>query len=466
MTKAYRTGTALVLGLALAAGASQPAHAKPASAVQATEAKDMLKKGVGFRTVEGQGQVPAYAAYLASVLKAAGYADSDIEITPMGETATLVATLKGATREKPIVLLGHMDVVEAKAADWTRDPFTAVEENGYVFGRGAEDNKYDVTMMVATMARLKKEGFKPKRDIVLALSGDEETSMLTTRALAQKFKGAGMALNGDGGGGLLDEAGKPLFYGLQAGEKSYADFEVAITDAGGHSSAPTPTNPIYRLSRALDRLAAYKFPNLANELTKASLTAASKQVGGELGAAMARYATNPADSAAAEIIASKPEYVGQIRTTCVATMVSGGHAQNALPQRATANINCRIFPGTSIDTIKAELAKVMADDSAKITVLDDPTASDASPLRPDVMNAVTRAVRARYPGIAVTPSMSAGATDSLHFRAQGVPSYGVASLFMRAEDGYAHGLNERVPVDTIGDALGQWHSVLTELGSK
>lgn len=466
MTKAYRTGTALVLGLALAAGASQPAHAKPASAVQATEAKDMLKKGVGFRTVEGQGQVPAYAAYLASVLKAAGYADSDIEITPMGETATLVATLKGATREKPIVLLGHMDVVEAKAADWTRDPFTAVEENGYVFGRGAEDNKYDVTMMVATMARLKKEGFKPKRDIVLALSGDEETSMLTTRALAQKFKGAGMALNGDGGGGLLDEAGKPLFYGLQAGEKSYADFEVAITDAGGHSSAPTPTNPIYRLSRALDRLAAYKFPNLANELTKASLAAASKQVGGELGAAMARYATNPADSAAAEIIASKPEYVGQIRTTCVATMVSGGHAQNALPQRATANINCRIFPGTSIDTIKAELAKVMADDSAKITVLDDPTASDASPLRPDVMNAVTRAVRARYPGIAVTPSMSAGATDSLHFRAQGVPSYGVASLFMRAEDGYAHGLNERVPVDTIGDALGQWHSVLTELGSK
>lgn len=466
MTKAYRTGTALVLGLALAAGAGQPAHAKPASAVQATEAKDMLKKGVGFRTVEGQGQVPAYAAYLASVLKAAGYADSDIEITPMGETATLVATLKGATREKPIVLLGHMDVVEAKAADWTRDPFTAVEENGYVFGRGAEDNKYDVTMMVATMARLKKEGFKPKRDIVLALSGDEETSMLTTRALAQKFKGAGMALNGDGGGGLLDEAGKPLFYGLQAGEKSYADFEVAITDAGGHSSAPTPTNPIYRLSRALDRLAAYKFPNLANELTKASLTAASKQVGGELGAAMARYATNPADSAAAEIIASKPEYVGQIRTTCVATMVSGGHAQNALPQRATANINCRIFPGTSIDTIKAELAKVMADDSAKITVLDDPTASDASPLRPDVMNAVTRAVRARYPGIAVTPSMSAGATDSLHFRAQGVPSYGVASLFMRAEDGYAHGLNERVPVDTIGDALGQWHSVLTELGSK
>ncbi|RJF93461.1 M20/M25/M40 family metallo-hydrolase [Sphingomonas cavernae] len=466
MTKAYRTGTALVLGLALAAATGQTASAKPANAAQAAEAKEILKKSVGFRTVEGQGQVPAYAAYLASVLKAAGYADSDIEMTPMGETATLIATLKGTTREKPIVLLGHMDVVEAKAADWTRDPFTAVEEGGYVFGRGAEDNKYDVTMMVATMARLKKEGFSPKRDIVLALSGDEETSMTTTRALAQKFKGAEMALNGDGGGGLLNEAGKPLFYGLQAGEKSYADFEVAITDAGGHSSAPTPTNPIYRLAKALDRLGAYKFPNQANELTKASLTAASKQVGGELGAAMARYAANPGDSAAAEIIASKSEYVGQIRTTCVATMVSGGHAQNALPQRATANVNCRIFPGTSIDAIKTELTKVMADSSAKITVLDDPTASDASPLRPDVMNAVTKAVRARYPGIAVTPSMSAGATDSLHFRAQGVPSYGVASLFMRAEDGFAHGLNERVPVDTIGDALGQWHSVLTDLASK
>lgn len=466
MARGYRLGTALVLALILAAGTSQPAAAKPASAAEAAAAKEMLKKGVGFRTVEGQGQVPAYAAYLASILKAAGYADGDIEIAPIGETATLVATLRGTTQAKPIVLLGHMDVVEAKPADWERDPFTAVEENGYIFGRGAEDNKYDVTMMVATMARLKKEGFKPKRDIVLALSGDEETAMKTTRALAQKFKHAELALNGDGGGGLLSATGKPLFYALQAGEKSYADFEVTITDAGGHSSAPTPTNPIYRLARALDRLAAYKFPNQANELTKASLTAASKQVGGQLGAAMARYAANPGDAAAAEVIASKSEYVGQIRTTCVATMVSGGHAQNALPQRATANINCRIFPGTSIDAIKTELSKVLADGSAKIAVLDDPTASDASPLRPDVVNAVTRAVQARYPGLPATPNMSAGATDSLHFRAQGVPSYGVASLFMRAEDGFAHGLNERVPSGTIADALGQWHSVLTELGSK
>jgi len=456
---------ASTLGMILALVAAPPAFAK-ASDAEVAAAKALLMKGVGFRTVEGQGQVPAYAAYIASVLKAAGYADTEIEITPMGETATLAATLKGKTRAKPIVLLGHMDVVEAKAADWTRDPFVAVEEDGYVFGRGSEDNKYDVTMMIATMAKLKKEGFVPRRDIILVLSGDEETSMTTTRALAQKYKGAELALNGDGGGGLLSTDNKPLFYGLQAGEKSYADFEVAFTDPGGHSSTPTATNPVYRLARALDRIGGYAFPNQINELTKASLIAASSQVEPALGAAMKAYAANPADDAAAAVIAARPEFVGQVRTTCVATMASAGHAQNALPQRAAANINCRIFPGVSVETVKARLAELVADDSAKITTLGDPTASDASPLRPDVVNAVTRAVSARYPGLKVTPSMSAGATDSLFFRALGVPSYGVGTLFSRSEDNFAHGLNERVPIGGIGASLDQWESVLKEIGSK
>ncbi|WP_184015922.1 M20/M25/M40 family metallo-hydrolase [Sphingobium boeckii] len=446
-------------------GSGSAAFAK-ASAADVAAAKALLMKGVGFRTVEGQGQVPAYAAYIASVLKQAGYADTDIEITPMGETATLAATLKGTTRGKPIVLLGHMDVVEAKAADWTRDPFVAVEENGYVFGRGSEDNKYDVTLMIATMAKLKKEGFKPRRDIILVLSGDEETEMKTTAALAEKYKGAEFALNGDGGGGLLSEDGKPLFYGLQAGEKSYADYQIAFTDPGGHSSAPTTTNPVYRLAKALDRVGGYHFPNQINELTKASLTAASTQVGGEVGAAMARYARNPNDAAAADLIATRPEYVGQVRTTCVATMVNAGHAQNALPQSATANINCRIFPGVSVEAIQAKLTEVVADATAKVTVLGDPLASDASPLRKDVVAAVTKAVNARYPGLTITPSMSAGATDSLYFRALGVPSYGVSSLFARSEDSFAHGLNERVDIRTLGAALDQWESVLRDIGSQ
>jgi acetylornithine deacetylase/succinyl-diaminopimelate desuccinylase-like protein len=272
-----------------------------------------------------------------------------------------------------------------------------------------------------------------------------------------------MVLNGDGGGGVIGEDGRAQYYGLQAGEKSYADFEITLTSPGGHSSMPTPDNPIYRLAAALRKIEAYQFPAQSNELTQAALAAAGKKLGGELGAAMLRYAANPKDQAAADIVSRQPEYVGQVRTTCVATMANAGHAPNALPQRANANINCRIFPGVSIESVRETLAQVVGDNSATIKTLDDPVASDASPLRKDVMQAVTKAVRARYPGLPVVPSMSAGATDSLHFRAIGVPSYGVASLFTKVSDSFAHGLNERAPTGTIAGALGQWYSVVKDL---
>ncbi len=426
-------------------------------------AKDILMRSVAFRTVEGAGQVPKLAAYFASVLKAAGFADADIVITPMGETATLAATIKGRDAKlKPLLMIGHMDVVAADRADWTRDPFVPVEENGYIFGRGSEDNKYDVAMMVATLAQLKKQGWTPRRTVTLLLSGDEETAMVTTKALAAQYKDAELLLNGDGGGGLLNEDGKPVLYQLQAGEKTYADFEIGFTDPGGHSSAPTPGNPIYRLAKAIDRIAAYQFPPMRNELTQASLSLSAGRIGGEVGAAMRRYAET-GDAAAAELLSTKPEFVGQVRTTCVATMAQAGHALNALPQSAKVMVNCRIFPGVAIEAVKAELVKVVADSGATVTTLGDPLASDASPLRADVMKAVRDAVTARSPGITVMPGMSAGATDSLYFRALGVPSYGVSSLFMKAEDGFAHGLNERVPVAGIGESLAQWDAVVRAL---
>lgn len=429
----------------------------------AAEAKEILKRSVTFRTVPGEGQVPAYAAYIASVLKQGGFADSDIEITPMGETATLVARYRGTTDAKPIVLIGHMDVVPAMAADWERDPFTPVEENGYIFGRGAEDNKFDVTMMVETLVRLKREGYRPKRGIILALSGDEETDGLTAQALAKKLAGAEMMLNGDAGGGGYTSDFQPMFYGLQAGEKTYADYQIEVTDPGGHSSAPTPSNPIYRLSRILERIEAYRFPNQANELTRASLKSAGKRIGGDLGTAMVRFAANPADEAAAGLVASHPEYVGQIRTTCVATMASAGHALNALPQRASANINCRIFPGVSIESVRADLERVGGDGTAKVTIVGNPMASDASPLRPDLMKAVTKRVQARYPKLEVAPTMSAGATDGLYYRAAGIPSYGVSPLFTRPEDSFAHGLNERVRVAEIAPALVFYRGLILDL---
>lgn len=286
--------------------------------------------------------------------------------------------------------------------------------------------------------------------------------MVTTKALAARYKGLELLLNGDGGGGLLNDDGKPVLYQLQAGEKTYADFEIGFTDAGGHSSAPTAGNPIYRLAKAIDRIAAYQFPPMRNELTRASLALSADRIGGDVGAAMKAYA-DTGDAAAADLLSSRPEFVGQVRTTCVATMLGGGHALNALPQSARVSVNCRIFPGVAIDAVKAELGKVIADDGASVKTLGDPLASDASPLRADVMKAVKDAVTARAPGVTVMPGMSAGATDSLYFRALGVPSYGVSSLFMKAQDGFAHGLNERVPVAGIGASLAQWDAVVRAL---
>jgi len=437
-------------------------HAKSDTNPEA-EAKEILMRSIAFHTVQGRGQVPAYAGYLAAVLKKAGFGDDQIAITPVGDTGTLVARYPGTTDAKPILLIGHMDVVEAKPDDWERDPFTAIEENGYIFGRGAEDNKFDVSMMVAMLARLKSEGYRPRRTIILALSGDEETVGKSTEVLAAQFKDAEMVLNGDAGGGLLSTDFKPLIFRLQAGEKTYADYQIEVTDPGGHSSTPTATNPIYRLARILGRLDAYHFSNQTNELTRGSLLSAGKREGGTLGAAMIRYANDPTDTAAADIIAAHPEYVGQIRTTCVATMASAGHAANALPQRAMATVNCRIFPGVSIAAIRDELERIVADPSARVSVLLDSGSSDASPLRADVVEAVTNAIHVRYPSIEVTPSMEAGATDALFYRALGVPSYGISPLFKRPEDDFIHGLNERVRVAEIAPALAYYRSLITSL---
>jgi acetylornithine deacetylase/succinyl-diaminopimelate desuccinylase-like protein len=430
------------------------------------QALDILTRSVAFKTVIGEGQVPAYAAYLAGVLKDGGFAAEDITITPYGETATLVARYRGTDLSaKPILVGGHMDVVSAFREDWERDPFTAVIEDGFVFGRGSSDNKFGITSMVTTLLWLKQEGFKPRRDIILALTGDEETSQSTTAALAQQFKHAEMYLNSDGGGALLDDEGGPVFYGLQAAEKTYMDFEVAFTNPGGHSSRPSSHNAIYELARAISRVAAFRFPARNSELTVAYFQAAGAMTPGEAGAAMLHYAADPSDREAYELLASLPEHVGQLGTTCVATMAKAGHAANALPQHAMANINCRVFPGETIEEVQATLERVIDDPTASVKVLEKPrpVTSDASPLRDDVMKAIRKAIDLRVPGLRIVPSMSAGATDSLYFRNVGVPSYGVSGIFMSAKDSYAHGLNERVPLATFDGALVQWRSMLRDL---
>ena len=460
------TKAAVAAGFLAVSSASLAASPPPG---EADRALDLLKTAVTYKTVEGSRQVPAFAAYLSGLFQKAGFAASDIVFDPIGETGTLTVTWQGSDKSlKPIVISDHMDVVAADPKDWTRDPFKPVVENGYVYGRGVLDNKFDVAMVVTTLLQMKHEGYAPKRSIVLALSGDEETQMATTRSLAQKLKGAELVLNGDGGGGAMGEDGKPMVYGVQAGEKTYADFEIAFASPGGHSSRPgaVDSNAIYRLAKAIDRIAVYQFPVQSNELTVAYLKATADKTPGPLGQAMKRFAANPKDAEAAATLSADPEYVGQVRTTCVATTLAGGHALNALPQKAAVTVNCRIFPGVKITDVEAKLKDVVADPGATFTTLGNPAASDASPLRADVMKAVRMAVDLNQPGVPIVPNMSAGASDSLYFRANGVPSYGVSAVFLKPSDDYAHGLNERVPVGAIPGALVQWHSLLTTLSSK
>jgi acetylornithine deacetylase/succinyl-diaminopimelate desuccinylase-like protein len=444
--------------------ASAANAADPAVAAQLPATMDMLRHAIAMHTAQGHDQVPALASYFTKQLEAGGFTASDIQIIPVEHTAAMVVRYRGTGAGRPILLSGHMDVVEAKREDWTRDPFTLVEENGYLYGRGVADMKTADVVIIQTLIRLKKEGFTPGHDIILLLSGDEETGMATTRELAKRYHDAEFLLNADAGGGTLDADGKPVVYEIQAAEKTYADFEITLTSPGGHSSEPTPNNPIYRLSRDLEKLAAYQFPVMSNPITIASLRAKGEHTPGALGKAMLAFANNPNDAKAAATISTDPAYVGQVRTTCVATMIHGGHARNALPQSVSATVNCRIFPGISVDSVKSALAQIIGDPDAAITTLPPtPTESPASPLRPDVLAAVTDAVHARFPYVQIVPGMSNGATDSMHFRTLGIPCFGVDSAFTKADDTFAHGLNEKLPAIEVAAGLAYWHQLLSTL---
>lgn len=452
----------LTASLALFASSSALAQAAtPPDLVDGAIA--LLGDSIAFRSVEGSPDTLRYAEYLAARLKKGGFSPADVEVDNSGPAPTLVATYQGESDEAPIVLSGHMDVVEAKAEDWGRNPFEMTREGDFLIGRGVIDNKWGVTMMVTTLLRLKKEGFKPKRDIILVLSGDEETAMKSTAILAERFKNAGLVLNSDGGGGTLNEDGTPLAYNLQTAEKTYADYEIAFTNPGGHSSRPSRENAIYRLARAIDRIGAYEFPVETSDTTIEFFRQTGAMTPGALGEAMLKFAENPKDKKAVKALRANPEYVGQTGTTCVATMLAGGHALNALPQRASVSVNCRIFPGVKPEAVKETLTVIVDDPAAEIKFVDIPNYSDGSPMREDVTAAVRKAVDQRYKGLPVIPSMSAGASDSLYFRMHGVPSYGVSGLFLKPSDDFTHGLNERAPVSGIAGALDHWRSLLMEL---
>lgn len=423
---------------------------------------------IGMETAKNLGNVPAMADYLADQLRAAGFPEQDVEVVPLGETAALIAKYRGdgSSVKPPILLLGHMDVVEALPSDWERPPFELTRDDRYFYGRGTIDNKFGIAHLTSTFIRLKQEGFVPSRDLIIAFSGDEESGMITTRMLAYQrpdLAKAEFALNSDAGGGVLDEQGRGIVYRVQAAEKTFATWEITVRNPGGHSSRPRPDNAIYDLASIIDNIGDYRFPVRWSDMTLDYFRETGEQLGGELGKAMVRFADNPKDTAASDRLALESSYVGSTRTTCVVTMLRAGHAENALPQSATATVNCRIFPGVSVAEVEGVLKKVSANEAAMFVLLGDPTESPVSELRTDVREAVTKAVHAQYADVKLIPYMESGGTDGMHFRSAGIPTWAVSGRFMNPDEMFAHGLNERAPIKTFYGALDHWSMILRQL---
>lgn len=445
------------------------AQAQDRTDTERPAARALYERIINFDTSTGAQNV-AMAEYLAGQFRAGGFAADDIHTITAGDTAGLLVRYRGdGSGGRPILLLAHMDVVPALRADWERDPFTMVEENGFFFGRGSLDNKAGVAHLASIFLTLRAEGFTPTRDLIIWFSGDEETTGATTQALLANHRAllgdAEFALNSDAGGGQLDRNNRGIAYVVQTAEKTYASFTFTARNPGGHSSAPRADNAIYELSDALARLRAFQFPVMWNDTTVLGFRNAANVFGGAEAQAMRRFAERPGDRVAARTLSQNPNLSTLLRTTCVATMLTGGHAENALPQSAQATVNCRIFPGVAVADVQNEL-RAIAGPNVEVAPLGPANFSDASPLRPDVMQATTRAVHAVHPGVLITPFMSAGATDGLFFRAAGIPTYGVGAIFIGDDADFAHGLNERVPVESFYQGLTHWRVLITDLAGR
>ena len=432
----------------------------------ADKALEIYRNSISMRTAEGRGMVPILANYLADIFREGGFNEGDIHALAVEETAVLIVRYRGngSSGKKPISISAHMDVVDALPEDWERDPFTLVEESGYFFGRGTSDDKLGMTAVTVAFLRLKAEGYVPNRDLIIAFSGDEETGMVSTRALVHEFRDltdSEFVLNADAGGATIPEGGgRPASFGMQAAEKTYATWELTVTNPGGHSSRPRDDNAIYELVDALKKIQDYKFPVRYNALTLNYFKGTGVDTPGDLGEAMRIFADNPQDEWAIETLRADPSIVGTTGTTCVTTMLRAGHAENALPQSATATVNCRIFPGEGVDATMETLQGIIGNDAVRFVLLQEATETDPSPLREDIEDALQQAIDIKYPDLKIIPSMSSGGTDGMHFRAAGIPSYGVNGQYGKSSDSFAHGLNERITVETFYDNLAHWYVLL------
>lgn len=449
----------LIAASLLASGSA--AAAQPADPARHAAERALFEKIVEIPTVAGRSaEFKKMTALLKAEFAKAGMTSV---IKDHDNTQTIIARWKAAkpSGKKPILLMAHMDVVEAKASDWKNPPFELREKDGYYLGRGTNDNKAALTGIVLALQNLKKAGFQPTRDIIVLFTGDEEVGGNGARRAATEWReliDAEYALNGDAGGGALFKDGRVEGFYMQIAEKTYADYKLVATNRGGHSSAPRPDNAIYALAAALTAIERHRFPPMINPASRAAYEMTAAKDGGIYGELVRKWLANPTDRETADLLeANDPGYT---RTRCVATMLSGGHAPNALPQKAEANVNCRIFPGVKIETIRQQLQQLAGPD-VQVTTGDTSQETDATPLRDDVTAAYKAALATRFKDAPLLPFMSAGATDGAYLRAAGIPVYGFGGLWgIVSEPEGAHGLDERVLVDGFHGQVPIWEEML------
>lgn len=465
-----RKAAVAVIGFLVAASSVSPSAADPLPADIQKLTREVYKELVEINTSQSSGDMYAASQAMAKRLLAAGFAKADVKALQSGpKRGNLVARLRGTGKRKPIMLLAHIDVVEAKREDWTTDPYKLIEKDGYFYGRGTADDKYMAAAWVVNMIRWKKEGYRPDRDIIMVLETDEEISDKNGYGITWLLKNHRDLIDSEyvlnEGAGVLAKDGKPFMNGIQTAEKLFQSFWVETRNAGGHSSQPRKDNAIYELANALARLEKYDFPVQLNDVTRGYFERMSTIESGQVAADMKLLASGKPDAAAIERLTAKPPYNAQMRTTCVATRLEGGHADNALPQLARAMINCRILPGQAVDDIQKQLEKVFATPKLVINPIPRDTGSENTAMNKELLTAIEKLAPKYWPGVPAVATMSAGATSGRFLRNAGMPTFGHSGLASDIFDVRAHGKDERVSVNAMFEGTQYLYELVKLLSS-